>query len=458
MTDLADRLKAATDDPTDYDAEPAELRLRTRRASQIEPREVFWTWRGWLPAGMVGLFAGRGGGGKSTIALEIAARCSRGGHLPDGQPAPLLKTLIFAAEDSPEHTIIPRLIAMGADLERIHIVDGIARNDEDPGWVQLRAHVALIEQAVRAHDIGLVIIDPVSSYIGDANGDKESDVRAGIMPLVAMAERTGCSVLMIRHVSKAGDGAHAGSRVLGSTAWHDVPRVVWMLADAPDEHQPDPREDGTRDIARVLGVVKSNLAAKPAARMCVQPVDGPLRWKPDASPVTIDECFIAPSDRSAKGKDAERWLTDYLRGGSKESGRLFADAKAEGMNEKTVRRTLKTLKAESFQIPGKMHGGWSWRLPNGSQTADRSLSPEDKDACNRESDNSPLHGSFSHIGQERKRPPYQGDQGHAADNEPAISDDGHLVTFPLSPLGANGQVRKETTAESTSEEEWSITI
>jgi hypothetical protein len=265
------------------------LRLLTRKASEIEPRDVDWLWRPWLPAGMVALLAGYGGGGKSTVALCIAAAGSVGGRLPDGTPAPRFNTLVFAAEDSPEHTTIPRLMAMGADLERIHVVGGIANDDGEPGWVHLRSHLPAIEAAVTAHGIRLVVIDPVSSYIGDANGDKESDVRSGIMPVVAMAERTGAAVLMIRHVSKAGDGARAASRILGSTAWHDIPRVAWMLGDAPDEHQPEPGEDGLRDTRRVLGVVKSNLAVKPRARWCYQPMDGALRWFPDPAPVTIDE-------------------------------------------------------------------------------------------------------------------------------------------------------------------------
>jgi len=292
--------KDSVNESDEKDDVPLPAILQTRRASDIEARAIEWIWKPWLPASMVGLFAGYGGSGKSTVALQIAAQCSKGGVLPDGQPAPILNTLIFAAEDSPEHTIRPRLEGMGADLNRIHVVDGIRQGDGDPGWVRLRAHVAAIEQAVLRCQIGLVIIDPVSSYIGDANGDKESDVRTGITPLVLMAERTGCAVLMIRHVSKAGDGTRAASRILGSTAWHDIPRVAWMLADAPDDHQPEPHEDGTRDTRRVLGVVKSNLAAKPPARWCIQPADGPLRWLPDASPVTVDECFYAQSDRGGK--------------------------------------------------------------------------------------------------------------------------------------------------------------
>lgn len=406
--------------------EPAAFRLQTRRASTIEPRDIDWLWKPWLPAGMVGLFAGYGGSGKSTVALSIAAACSHAGILPDGQRAPLSNTLVFAAEDSPEHTIVPRLIALGADLERIHIVEGIARDGDDPGWVTLRNNVPHIEQNVREHEIGLVIVDPVSSFIGDANGDKESDVRAGIMPIVAMADRTGCAVLLIRHVSKAGDGVRAASRILGSTAWHDIPRVAWMLADAPDDHQPEPHEDGTRDTRRVLGVVKSNLAAKPQARMCIQPVDGPLRWQSDPSPVTIDACFFSQSDRGAKTRNAEDWARTYLIGGSRESARLFADARTEGLAEKTVRAALKRLGAESFQLPGKAHGGWFWRLPHGDQGAH---SP-DGQVTKAPSDDALLQTSLSHESQVTKRPENQGKPNMTAESA-GSPEAGHLVTFPI---------------------------
>lgn len=357
MSDLASRLHAVLTPPV---GEPSTLRLQTRRASEIEPRDVAWVWKPWLPAGMVGLFAGYGGSGKSTVALSIAAACSTGGTLPDGQPALLLNTLILAAEDSPEHTIVPRLIALGADLDRIRIVEGVARTDDDPGWVQLRTHVVLIEQAVRQHRIGLVIVDPVSSYIGDANGDKESDVRAGIMPIVAMADRTGCAVLLIRHVSKAGDGVRAASRILGSTAWHDIPRVAWMLADAPDDRQPEPHEDGTRDTRRILGVVKSNLAAKPQARMCIQAVDSPLRWLPEPSPVTIDECFFAQGNRATKGRDAEEWLAERLVGGSQPSTAVESAAKAAGISVAALKRARASLNVKAQKEPT---GQWVLSLP-----------------------------------------------------------------------------------------------
>lgn len=340
-------------------------RLRLRRASEIEPKAVDWLMEGYIPAGMVTLLAGYGGCGKSTVALSIAAACSVGGKLPNGDVAPICNTMILAAEDSAAHTTVPRLAALGADMDRILLEDGLITDNDQPGWVQLRQHILQIEEAIVANEIGLVIIDPVSSYIDDANSDRESDVRQALMPVVDMAERRGCTVLLIRHVSKSGQTSRAASRILGSTAWHDVPRSVLMLAELPDVHQPEPRADGTQDRALALGVVKLNLAAKPTALMCIQSEGGNLDWA-GSSPVTIDDCFAPQAREGTTALDtAVQWLEGYLAGGSKPTLEMEAAAIAAGISKPTLRRARTSLGVKSYQLPGKKSGGWLAKLPNG---------------------------------------------------------------------------------------------
>ncbi|MBA3274160.1 MAG: hypothetical protein H0T72_00080 [Chloroflexia bacterium] len=133
-----------------------------------------------------------------------------------------------------------------------------------------------------------------------------------------------------------------------------------MLADAPDDHQPEPHEDGTRDTRRVLGVVKSNLAAKPQARWGIQPVDGPLRWLPDPSPVTVDECFYAPSDRGGKSRDAEDWLRERLAGGSQPSKAVETAAKDAGISVASLKRARASLNVKSRK---EATGEWVVSLP-----------------------------------------------------------------------------------------------
>jgi hypothetical protein len=133
-----------------------------------------------------------------------------------------------------------------------------------------------------------------------------------------------------------------------------------MLADAPDDHQPEPREDGTRDTRRVLGVVKSNLAAKPPARWCIQPVDGPLRWLPDPSPVTVDECFFSQSNQGGKSRDAEEWLKERLAGGSQPSKTVESVAKDAGISRAALKRARASLNVKARKEPT---GEWVLSLP-----------------------------------------------------------------------------------------------
>lgn len=133
-----------------------------------------------------------------------------------------------------------------------------------------------------------------------------------------------------------------------------------LLADAPDEHQPEPRGDGLRNTRRVLGVVKSNLAAKPPARWCHQPVDGPLRWLPDPSPVTIDECFFAQPSAGSKSRDAEEWLTERLAGGSRPSTTVDSAAKAAGISRAALKRARAALNVKARKEPS---GEWVLSLP-----------------------------------------------------------------------------------------------
>lgn len=84
--------------------------------------------------------------------------------------------------------------------------------------------------------------------------------------------------------------------------------------------------------------------------------------------MTIDECFYQPTDRGNKLQNAEEWVRERLKGGSVESVRLFAEAKERGHADKTLRRALHNLKAETFQLPGKVHAGHHWKLPDGDFT------------------------------------------------------------------------------------------
>jgi len=68
--------------------------------------------------------------GKSHLLLHCAAVLSHGGEWPcrEGN-APVGSTIVLSAEDSPHDTIIPRLLAYRANMDKIHIVE--ATRDKD---------------------------------------------------------------------------------------------------------------------------------------------------------------------------------------------------------------------------------------------------------------------------------------------------------------------------------------
>ncbi len=299
---------------------------------------------------------GPSGSGKSTVARGLAAALTAGGCFPDGTSAPMGNVSILAAEDSAAHVIVPRLIRLGADRNRVFIVDGV-EHDGDPGWLNVRADAARLEQHVRENEISLLIIDPISSYISDANGNAEHEVRPALMPLVGMAERTGVTILAIRHISKGGEG-RAGGRILGSVAWHDVPRTALMLADAPPAHQ---RADGT--TRRVLEVVKSNFAARPKPRMAVHESDGALTWLAESSPVGVADCLAGSGASASACQLATVWLTDLLKEGPMASTKVAEAAAIEGISKATLRRAKDKAGVEAHRA----HDQWVWGLPGADQ-------------------------------------------------------------------------------------------
>jgi hypothetical protein len=98
----------------------------------------------------------------------MAAPITNGGCWPFGEGrAPLGSVIILAAEDSIEHTTVPRLIAAGADLKRVHFVQAaVAEGGKGQRMFNFQADIAKLKALIREiGDVVLVIIDPVTAYM-----------------------------------------------------------------------------------------------------------------------------------------------------------------------------------------------------------------------------------------------------------------------------------------------------
>src|SRR5262245_58174684 len=87
------------------------------------PSPADWLWQDYVPRGALTLLEGDPGLGKSLLALDLAARVSRGWQMPPAagpyEGAEPRGVLLLSAEDDLKRTIRPRLDAAGADVQRV---------------------------------------------------------------------------------------------------------------------------------------------------------------------------------------------------------------------------------------------------------------------------------------------------------------------------------------------------
>src|SRR5262249_33418892 len=141
--------------------------------------------------------------GKGLISADLIACVTAERPFPcdEGTP-PQGSVIYFTAEDDIEDTVVPRLLAAGANLDRVHIVQCALEvtppTDQSPrdalpgsGRRKERTFSMVTDlEALRAklHELGdvvLVIIDPMSAYVGvgKVNNSMTTDVRGFLKPL-----------------------------------------------------------------------------------------------------------------------------------------------------------------------------------------------------------------------------------------------------------------------------------
>jgi putative DNA primase/helicase len=144
-------------------------RLITHRASDLQPEKLVWVWPGRIPEGKLVLVGGPPGLGKSQLTAFMAATISNGGDWPCNEGSTAAGSVIFmSAEDGVEDTIVPRLIAAGANRDRVYIVASATKPDgTGRKTFSLKTNVDLLEaKANEIADVRLIVVDPISAYMG----------------------------------------------------------------------------------------------------------------------------------------------------------------------------------------------------------------------------------------------------------------------------------------------------
>jgi putative DNA primase/helicase len=380
----------------------------TKIMHDVPAKEIEWLWPARIPLGKVSLFSGDPGLGKSIVSLDIAARVSRGAAWPIVQdeltddsgatgsasaargtlnytgeasgtqrgtdlPRPSLETqgvppdsafcthhsaltsgsvLLLNSEDDAEDTIRPRLERMNADLTKIQILTGIQRGERAKRPFSLATDIELLEEAiVELGDCRLVIIDPLTSYLGSVVSSNANMIRTVLDPLKELAAWTGVSILLVNHLNKKhGAAVH---RSLGSISIIGMARAAWAFARDKDDPQ-----------RRLIVPLKNNIGPETAG-MAYRIVDGAVEWDSERVTISADEALSHYGRNDVKKgqalEDATAWLQLKLADGLPvPQSEIVREAKDAGIAYGTLRRAKDAIKVVTK--PTHVGGSWNWML------------------------------------------------------------------------------------------------
>jgi hypothetical protein len=335
------------------------------RTSDIVPEKIEWIWPGFVASGRPTGLVGYPGLGKSQVAIDLAATVSTGRDWPGGASNRKAgHVIILAAEDDPADTIVPRLIAAGADRSRIHIVKAVKDGDGERPF-NLSVDLVRLE---KEHDLGqvnLLEIDPVSAYLGSTKGNHVNrnnggDVRTVQDRLAIFAAKHELAILAVSHLNKS-SGARAITRIMGSLEWVAAPRAVFLVTE----------EVGTG--RRLFLPLKNNLAPDRfgyAFRIENRIVaDGittsAIVWDHDPVTITAEEALAAAAKKPPSA--AIDFLQQALSDGPMDQTEIVRLGREAGFTEKNLRSAREKLGVKPTKEGFGAKGKWVW-VPAGGAT------------------------------------------------------------------------------------------
>lgn len=342
-------------EPTKGHAKPetGDLERLTVRASTIQPKAVHWLWPDRVPVGFITVFAGRTGLGKSFVTCDLAARVTTGRDMPDGTPNAEVGSVLIISEDPYEYVLAPRLIELGADMDRVHFLT----------WEAMAQYsLENIEMLERAYEEAgkpiLIAIDPPTNFLGGADEHKNAEVRRVLMGLVAWLQDKTSACVLITHCNKqAGKGVEALNRVIGSVAWTTTARIAHTFAPDPDDRDRCvfvPMKSNLGMLAKGLGyrIVSTDSLAT-------------IEWLGQVD-VNADDALNREKKKATREVKAAEWLVERFREKREWfSDDLFAAAKAEGISRDAIfeaKGTLDLPRARKGEMPGGK-SAWIWWVP-----------------------------------------------------------------------------------------------
>jgi putative DNA primase/helicase len=317
------------------------MTVQLKRASTITPEQVDYLHEPLIPLRVVTLMVGVDGVGKSTVLYTMAGAATRGRMHGNFRRTPV-DVVIASSEDHPASVIVPRLIAAGADLDRVHVVK--VRRDGLEGDISLPEDIAALERETKRVHAKLLMVDPLVAHLPiQIDSHKAQHVRQVLAPLAHLAEDAQLAVVAVVHFNGS-QSADVRSRISGSKALRDASRSVIVCGRDPEDQS-----------QFVMVQDKNSFGPRPTTGHCyeieeaVVERDGvtfktsKIRW---GERIEIDAPAMlapAPKERGTPKLDAAKdMLNEMLAAGPQ----LRLDIEIEAKHRDISWRTVMTAKAE----------------------------------------------------------------------------------------------------------------
>ena len=197
--------------------------------ADVPLQNVDWLVPDLLPRGELSLLGADGGTGKGLWQAQLIACVTTGktsGFFPV-PPAQTGKVLILAGEDDPGKVLKARLLAAGADMNRVLCLtaDDYFQRTGQPLTLK---DEALAKFAAKAGPL-LLIVDPLQSFLpAGVEMASRNQMRSILLPLKAIAAARQCAVLLVMHSNKK-QGVSDRKRLADSSDIWDMARSVLMM-------------------------------------------------------------------------------------------------------------------------------------------------------------------------------------------------------------------------------------
>jgi hypothetical protein len=356
--------------------------LVTTCLADICPEPVHWLVPDYFPQGKLALIAGDGGEGKSVLTLDLTACLTTGRRalgLQGGDVRPACEVLLLSCEDDFGDTVVPRLLSAGADLRRVHKIDGIRNEKGGVEPFNLAYYKCLERELELRPDVKLVIIDPAGAYVGQAGVDdyKESELRALLAPLYELAARRQVTILLVKHFHK-GANPKAAYKVGGSVGYVNTVRASFVLVPDPDDKDRKlflPLKNnlvkglpGLAFRTKALTSEEQEAVLRPFGAM-----PGPDRerlagqlfrvaWE-GAVDMTAEAALAAGMHKErgpGRVEQAAEWLKQFLAGHAYPSDEVVKAGKAAGFTFDNIKEAKARLKAEDLRSTKNGFQGVWW--------------------------------------------------------------------------------------------------